>query len=103
MSRIASLSAGSTTLVRATSGTLFEVYIPSPPAGASVYVADISDAGTAGPNFSLTSTTAGSNWSVRGPIYGASAGPDTIDFKGLQFSRLTVSATSSATVHVITD
>lgn len=105
MSRITKLSTGSTTLVKNAPGTLYAVHV-FPVNGASVQIADIATAPnptSGGFDFSITSTVSGSNWSYRTQVYGSSSGPEYIDFKGLQFSQLTVSATSSARVDVITD
>jgi len=104
MSRITALSTGSTALVKSSPGTLFSAHV-YPVNGAAVVFADIATAPnptTGGFDFSITSTVGGSNWSYRTQTY-ANTTPEYIDFKGLQFSQLTVSASSSPRVHVITD
>ena len=101
MSKIAYVSAGSSTRVKDGTGTLFGIWL-EPFVGSSLILADNPDLGSAGPDFnSVASVT--STIGLHGP-WPANPVPVFLDAHALRFSNaLTVSATSSARVSIFFD
>ncbi len=102
MSKPTVISTGSSTLVKASGGTLYSIHV-TPAAGGSVILADTPAAGfgAGGPDFNSNTFT--EPWRLR---YGPYAGTSDvqISFAGTQFSSgLTVAASSSSRVAVFTD
>ena len=98
MSKVAYISAGSSTRVKDGPGSLFGVWF-APVAGSTLVMADNPDLGASGPNFNaLTSVTS----TIAFPgVYPASPVPAYFDAHAFRFANaLTVAATSSARVSV---